>query len=199
MGLQSDVISYNQYKKDCFLNGEVPVINLEYERILKARYNKISRIKKRVRHLFIYYDYVYFLTFTFDDKHLHYSDRAKRDKIKNVLSPLGEYILNVDFGKLNEREHYHVILGSPVVFNMVKYRLQDYNYGFFHIEQVRSDCKSLSKLSKYINKLSNHTTKDSAYSNRVYFHCFLYNIRKKLYSESCINLADKIKIDKYFS
>lgn len=59
--------------------------------------------------------YVWFCTFTFDNYYIDKSDRTKRDLIKRVLNSHDFiYILNIDYGKTTEREHYHCILGTNI-------------------------------------------------------------------------------------
>ena len=120
--LLSQVIEYNKKRffayKDGVVFDEIP----EFEKILKARYQKVSRIKKRLVYLLTRCDYIWFCTFTFDNYYIDKSDRTKRDLMKNVLNTHDfKYILNIDYGKKNEREHYHCIIGTNLNFDVNQY------------------------------------------------------------------------------
>lgn len=168
--LFSSLIEYNKYRKKCFDNFEQPIINKDLERLLNARYSKVSRIKKRFLYLLIHSKNVYFCTFTFDNAHIDCSDRTKKDYIKHSLFKFDDkclIIMNRDFGKNTDREHYHVILGT----NNDDDILKNLYYPFrFNVERVRIDKYSFKKLSKYINKLSNHCIKDSTNRSRIYYN-----------------------------
>lgn len=167
--LMSDVINYNRQRRNAFYNGELFCENKEFERILKARYNKVSRIKKRLVYLLSRYQYVYFCTFTFDDQVINYNDEYKRRLIKWTIRDFDvdiKYILNKDYGSLTEREHYHAIIGTN--------NNGDFN-GFIQDKypchclalKVNNTLEDVKKLSKYINKLTNHCVKSTTYKSRV--------------------------------
>ena len=111
--LMQQVIEYNHNRYLDFKEGVVSDKVLEFERILCARYMKVSRVKKRLVWLISRFRYVYFITFTFDDKRLNQKEETRRKLIKRTLEQIqgSKWILNIDYGKKNEREHYHCILG----------------------------------------------------------------------------------------
>lgn len=167
--LMRDVIDYNKKRKNAFYNGEVLEINPDFERILKARYNKVSRIKKRLIYLLTRCNYVYFCTFTFSDKVLNFNDEYKRRLIKWTLRDFDvdiKYILNKDFGDLTEREHYHCIVGTNINLNLNSFIQDKYPCHCLAIK-VRNTSDDVKRLSKYINKLTNHCVKDSTCKSRV--------------------------------
>lgn len=167
-----DLINYNKYRLYCFRNGIEYKKNEEYERILSARYMKVSRIKKRIIYLFTRYKYNYFCTFTFDDINIKKSDRTKRDMIKHALLDFDEnikIILNIDFGKKTEREHYHAIVSTNCMCNLDTFLHFRYN-NFCSAEKIIINGLSIKKVSKYINKLSNHATKESTRRSRLYYN-----------------------------
>ena len=67
--LLNKVIEYNKNKFDSFIYGSYFETIPEYEKILNARYHKTSRVKQRLVYLLSRYDYIWFCTFTFDDKY----------------------------------------------------------------------------------------------------------------------------------
>lgn len=166
------LVKYNKFKKFCFDNYIDIEYNQFYEMKLKARYNKSSRIKKRILYLLVHYNYVYFCTFTFNDKYINCCDKTKRNLIKKSLNSFSsdiKYILNVDYGDLNERQHYHGIIATNNSSNL-KDHLSFVYPSFSWTERIVTDKKSISKLSKYVNKLSNHCIKSSTHNSRVIFN-----------------------------
>lgn len=147
-------------------------INKDYERILKARYNKISRIKQHFIWLYHNRKNLYFITFTFDEQYIKKCDRTRKDLIKNSLTSFDEnglIILNIDYGKQNERLHYHCVFGTDSDLNLKNF-LDLFYPCFTYTEAIRQDCNSIKKISKYINKLSNHAVKDSTKNSRIFFN-----------------------------
>lgn len=172
--LLSDLRKYNQERKCSFtkmlLTGEVFEENQEFERILKARYNKCSRIKKRMVYLFYRYKYIYFVTFTFDDSLINKSERTKRDTIKKSLNQYDfKYILNKDFGKNTEREHYHCLIATNQDINIYNVLHEKYPC-FIWVGSVHKDLNNLKRLEKYLNKLTNHALKDTTIRERVVYN-----------------------------
>ena len=170
--LLNDLIEYNKYRRYCFINNIEFEPDLNLERKLKARYMKVSRIKKRLLYLLTRYDFIYFVTFTFDDKLIKRCDRTKRDLIKSSLLSFDDdvkFILNVDYGKKNEREHYHCILATNNS-SRLSVHLKNTYPCFTKTELCHKKSADLKKLSKYINKLTNHSLKDTTKNKRIFFN-----------------------------
>lgn len=168
----TDVIKYNHEKYISFANGLPFEINKQYEKVLSARYQKCSRIKKRLIYLLSRYDYIWFCTFTFDNHYINKSDRTKRDLIKSVIKTHDfKYMLNIDYGKTTEREHYHCIIGSNINFDVNQYMQDNYPCFCLAIECKKGE-GDFVRLSKYINKLTNHCIKATTKRQRI-----LYNFR----------------------
>lgn len=177
------VINYNQNKYNCFKRNIDFDINEDYERVLKARYNKVSRIKRRFVYLLTRYDYIWFCTFTFDNHYIDKTTRTKRDLIKNVLYTHDfKFILNVDYGKTTEREHYHCIIGTNIDFDVNQF-LQDEYPCFCLAINCKKGENDLKRLVKYINKLTNHCIKATTKKQRM-----LYNF--KGYDDFCPTSRD---------
>lgn len=177
-------LSLYQSNKDSayyFRNGIPLEIPTYYKNILDNRYHKVSRIKKRLIYMLNKRKYLFFITFTFSYKYINKCDRTKRDLIKNCLNNIDDslYMLNIDFGSKTEREHYHCILATDFNFNVDSYLKLTYPC-FTKTERIRLDVDSISKLSKYINKLSNHACKDSTKNKRMYFNFKAYDIYNKI-------------------
>ena len=156
-----NIINYNKSRKNYFRNNKTLstfISNVNYERILCARYMKVSRVKKRIVYLMARFQYVWFCTFTFDNYYINKCDRTKKDLIKSVLSlvPDSHYILNVDYGSKTEREHYHCILATN--FNIDINNLFQEKYPCFcSALKVRFNEEDYKRLSKYINKLFSYS------------------------------------------
>lgn len=166
------LVKYNKYKKFCFDNFIDIEYNEYYEMKLKARYNKSSRIKKRILYLLVHYNFVYFCTFTFNDKYINCCNKTKRNLIKNSLLSFSsdiKFILNVDFGDLHDREHYHGIIATNNSSDLKNFLSITYPC-FSWTEKIKTDKKSITKLSKYVNKLSNHCIKSSTHNSRVIYN-----------------------------
>lgn len=172
-----DVILYNQMRLKGFQNGyDVPEIKI-FERVLKARYNKVSRIKRRFIYMISKKTHSYFCTFTFDDNFIDCCDRTKRDLIKKCLNAFDNnclYILNVDYGKKTEREHYHCIVSTDLPdldeFLKIAYPC------FTCTKEINLLSDDVKRVCKYINKLSNHCLKASTKNKRIVYNFKGYDI-----------------------
>lgn len=173
--LLTEVIKYNQKRKRAFNNNLPFEYNQEFERILQARYQKVSRIKKRLLYLILRNKYVWFCTFTMNDNYINKSDRTKRDKLKSVLYTHDfKIILNVDYGKKTERQHFHCILGTNIDMDVNQYFQGQLNeeFGWTKSLLCLKGKNDLNRLAKYIDKLTNHCVKASTKRQRM-----LYNFK----------------------
>lgn len=167
------VIDYNQRKYFAFKNDLPFTLNLDYERILKARYQKNSRIKKRLVYLLSRFENIWFITFTFNNNYINRSTRTKRDLMKMVLNTHDfKYMLNIDYGKKNEREHYHCILATNLDIDVNQFIQFYYDGGFSLSIQCKKGLTDYKRLSKYLNKLTNHCIKATTKRQRI-----LYNFK----------------------
>lgn len=141
---------------DCCLNG----LKDEYDECLKinnAYYKRLKRLKDRVRAILTSGPSL-FLTLTFNDDALERtSAEFRRIAVQRFLKQYNcKYIGNIDFGSKNHREHYHALIGVGYVDSKSWKK-----YGNLDFEKVRFRSECASKLSKYINKLSNHAIKET--------------------------------------
>lgn len=172
--LLSNLYTYNHRRYIAYRLGITFDVDRELENKLCARYNKVSRIKSHLVYMWHRKRHLYFLTFTFNDKYINKCDRTKKDLIKNAIKKYDDscfYILNVDYGSKNGRQHFHCILATDLDSNLDLFMRDDNNYPcFVDVREVREDFTSLKCLPKYINKLSNHCIKDSTKSSRIFFN-----------------------------
>lgn len=176
--LESRVIQYNQSRLKAFRSGVEFIKNNEYERILSSRYMKVSRIKKHLVCMVSHRRYSYFITFTFDDNYINKCQRTKRDLIKSSLNSFSSdilYILNIDYGKKTEREHFHAIVSTDNSSDLSNHLKLTYPC-FTKCEYIRLESDDIKRLSKYINKLTNHCCKDSTYNKRIVYNFKGYDV-----------------------
>lgn len=171
--LLTQVIEYNHKRYLAFKEQKPFIKNPDFEKILNARCCKVGRIKRRFVYLLSRYKYIWFVTFTFKDKYINKSDRTKRDLMKSVLYTHDfKFILNIDYGKKTEREHYHCILATNTDMDIHQYMSAYYKGGFSKSIHMPLDFDNFVKTSKYINKLTNHCIKATTKRQRL-----LYNFK----------------------
>lgn len=131
----------------------------EAHKINHAFHGRTKRLQERVKSMLLNGNCL-FLTLTFTDATLlETNSKTRRDYVRRYLKSFGvPYIANIDFGKLNKREHYHAIINTSMI---------DYSpwrkYGNINGEKIRNkDIENdTKKLSKYVAKLSNHAIKET--------------------------------------
>lgn len=116
---------------------------------------------------------LYFCTFTIDEDHIkRYENNINNflRYIKKVLNNLNaSYIINTDFGDKNERLHAHGIIaiqkGIIESIECHNYIIlphdQNYNIGFYYLEQITNSEEDKERLTCYITKLTRHAFKES--------------------------------------
>lgn len=127
---------------------------------VRARQKRIQKLKNRIKYILDLSEYVYFLTFTLDNEHLNY----KKDSIKKLMRITMKsidpyyYVGNEDYGKTNNRLHYHFVIGTK---EKISYKdLQTiYTYGNLDIKKVNN--RKAQNLALYIQKLTNHAKKEN--------------------------------------
>lgn len=169
--LLNDLIDYNKKRYFAF-KEQIPFeINPTYEKLLNARIQKVGRIKKRLLYLLLRYKYIWFCTFTFSDKYINKSERTKRDLIKSVLNTHDfKYILNIDYGKQTQRQHFHCILATDIDMDVNQYFQNFYEGGFTLSIQCKKGIDDLARLTKYIDKLVNHCIKATTRRQRLVYN-----------------------------
>lgn len=159
-----------EQKRELYLNIENDMAKNEMElyreghRINKASYARRSRLEKKITNMLENNNCI-FLTFTFKDSVLDSTTKETRKKyILRALKLISDnYIANIDYGRKNEREHYHaVVVSDNVDRNIWK------DYGAINFERIKQTSDSV-KLAKYIVKLTNHAIKETVHQNRVIY------------------------------
>lgn len=129
-----------------------------------------------------------FGTCTFNDKELQYKERTRAKKIDKWLKKhFVISLVNIDYGKKNEREHYHFLglTTEKLVKAMTKdgkqaksktgrlqhnLKKQDYTLGFepnLEVVKHNTDDYYLKKVSNYLVKINNHYTKETTRNRRT--------------------------------
>lgn len=164
-----------EYKRICTFNlKQATKCNLGFEfRVWRSNKERKERIKKRIFSL-IETQNAWFLTLTFSPAFLERetSEETRRRYIRRFLKEqcIG-YIANVDYGKTNDREHYHAVVvprGSKVDFKPYCAFFDNSRIDAEKIALVNTE-KSRDCLARYINKLTNHALKDSGHSQRLIY------------------------------
>lgn len=118
----------------------------------------ISQIKGWTKYKLI------FGTLTFEDKVIENTNKTTRRRyVQRYLSEHTiHYQANIDFGKKNEREHYHFIA-------MTKDNLdsKSWQYGITWFNNIKFSRKELKKVRNYLLKLNNHSYKESTKQARI--------------------------------
>lgn len=171
-----------------------PDLWADCERAYMSREHKRLHAETRLDYMFItrqvYGGELYFCTFTFSDDYMEKTTAdTRRQRVRRTLQKSGalDYYGNIDFGKKNGREHYHaVVYGSPFVLgeipNIEKGKehlelmaFEEYTkkVGFVSVELVGNgaDGSGSSALGKYIQKFTNHATKDGVGCDRAMSKC----------------------------
>ena len=125
-------------------------------RIVKNRWKKSSRIKSRLLKMLVTESNkdLYFCTFTINDDYISLSYLTLRTYVsKFLLENFDSYICNVDYGSLYGRLHFHAVVSCSRA-------PPNFPYGFKYYEKLWNDVENISIVSNYLNKLTNHSTKE---------------------------------------
>lgn len=173
----------------CFLLQQDEKAYNEAKKINKARYKRVTRLKFRLADIITECEKPVFLTLTFSDETLEKTSAGtRRQYVRKYLASYGvPYVANIDFGAINGREHYHAVIGCPVDLKT----WQD-KCGFALAEEIkpnrwnkiprryadlppeeqaeRMHFDTLSRLSKYVAKLTNHAIKETTKRSAVIYY-----------------------------
>lgn len=105
-----------------------------------------------------------FGTLTFTDKVLKNTSVSTRRRYvarflnKNTV----EYMANIDYGDMKDREHYHF-----VALVNAKIPKNSWKYGFDYYRNIKASVDELKKAKNYLLKLNNHCYKESTKQARI--------------------------------
>lgn len=139
------------------------------ERIRKCYKEQREKVENHIMYLFTKSNYdLYFITFTFSDKVLNETKaETRKQNIRRLLSRIDDYILNIDYGKQTDREHYHSIVAvkkgtyeTRTENGHIKLSfLANYRMGTYDVQMIRKTDDDKKRLSRYIAKLTMHSVK----------------------------------------
>jgi len=135
---------------------------LECERIFNSFRKRTSRLRKRIECMLSNSDCI-FLTLTFtDDIFIKTSIDTRHRYVTRFLNLLNcDYVGNIDFGKLNGREHYHALVNCNLV------NCNSWSYGSINFKRVVN--KNSLAIAKYIAKLTNHAIKSTTKNSKIIY------------------------------
>lgn len=150
----SEQLTNEQLERYCACVGLSKELK-ECERINHAWFERVKRLKTRVSQI-VSDNASSFITLTFTDNVLNDTSRETRRKyVARWCKSFGvPYVANIDFGKTTHREHYHVIIACKV-------STKTWSYGFMDTKSIRESSNDITRLSKYISKLTNHAIKET--------------------------------------
>lgn len=128
------------------------------------------RVRSAVRAM-LQHSNVCLVTLTFDDETLFgTNETTRRTYVRKYLSNQSDrYIANRDFGKKNGREHYHALVVGKINF-------KEWKHGTANSKKVKvpkdGEKEAVSRLSKYIDKITNHALKDTACDRLIWSRNF---------------------------
>lgn len=141
------------------------------ERIRQSIIEQTKKIKMHIQYMFAQGDPMYFMTFTFNDDSIQRDETENKHWITRLLNEVcKDYIINKDYGKGTERLHYHAVIQlapeSYTVYNQTKQNCKldifdkyEKKMGFYYAKPIRKTGNSIKRLTRYLNKLTLHTTK----------------------------------------
>lgn len=124
--------------------------------LMRSKQSKARKVKEKISNIVMNHNAV-FLTLTFrNDVFDKTTPETRRRYVARYLKQVSsEYVGNIDFSPDVGREHYHAVVCSRADLNAWK-------YGFAYAEQVRAHDRDLTRVSKYITKLTAHALKVNA-------------------------------------
>lgn len=146
----------------------------EAVKVNDAGYKRTKRLKDKISK-YLENENAIFLTLTFKPDVLeNTTPQTRRDYVRKFLkSQCKYYVANIDFGKLNEREHYHaVVVPLNEKIDGKSYREKCGSIDFekvWHKVDENDYQNTAKRLSKYVNKLTNHAVKETTRQNRILY------------------------------
>lgn len=157
---------YNNF----LLFQEAPALQKVCENLNHSRYARTSRMKKKIETMLTLGE-CSFVTLTFKPELLdNTSEETRRQYVRKYLKEQSPcYLANIDYGKKNEREHYHAVVFGRVDLEPWRDKCGRINAKPVRYFEEREDNDSPVKLAKYINKLTNHAFKETAEQQRIIY------------------------------
>ena len=131
----------------------------DIERYLASNKRRWMRVRDGVRRI-LSNPSVVLVTLTFtDDVLCATSETTRRTYVRKFLASQSRtYMANRDFGKKNHREHFHALIACD---NIDRKGWTYGNINFKRVKLTEDRKKTVGKLSRYLDKLSNHALKET--------------------------------------
>ncbi len=128
------------------------IINLN-----QSYYRRDVRLKKRLEYM-LQKEHTYFITFTIAPKYYDLKYNTYLRKIKEALGGASAWVVNSDYGNVNERLHFHCVatFNSQLDYNTLN---NIYKYGSINFKAIYNTNEKA--LREYLNKTFNHTVKQT--------------------------------------
>ena len=153
---------YLETQKYLELSNDIGLINLDQcRKIDHNKYKRTTRLRNRVSSL-IKSGQAYFITLTFTDEVLSTTDESKRRLlvVRFLKQHCSEYVANIDYGKITEREHYHAITNCNI---------EKWPHGYYVSKAIAPNLESETRLPIYITKLTHHALKKTVKGSRLIY------------------------------
>lgn len=166
------------------LVDSAPDLFFECNKIVDADKQRKKRLRKRIERI-MSKGKAYFVTLTFSDDTLSTTDeKTRRTYVTRFIKDRSpDFVGNVDYGKLNGREHYHFVMCSDRLDDIKYIYTKQYGwicsdcpqfaewskYGFYSIKSCGNEKVDQQKLSWYISKLTNHAIKETTKRSALIF------------------------------
>lgn len=142
--------------KDRLQEGQEPqqaITNLN-----KSYQRRDSRLKKRLENM-LQKEHTYFITFTIAPTNYGLSYNTYLRKIKEALGRASAWVVNSDYGTINERLHFHCVATFDL---QLDYNTLNaiYKYGTIDFKTIYS--MNEKAIREYLNKTFNHAVKQTA-------------------------------------
>jgi len=123
----------------------------------QSYYRRDSRLKKRLIQM-LEQEHTYFITFTIAPKNYGLEYNTYLRKIKEALGGASSWVVNSDYGNINERLHFHCVaaFNSRLDYNTLN---NIYQYGTIDFKPIYS--ANEKALREYLLKTFNHAVKQT--------------------------------------
>lgn len=123
----------------------------------QSYYRRDIRLKKRLQDM-LEQEHTYFITFTIAPKNYGLEYNTYLRKIKEALGGASGWVVNSDYGSINERLHFHCVasFNSQLDYNTLN---AIYKYGSINFKAIYNTNEKA--LREYLNKTFNHTIKQT--------------------------------------
>ena len=124
----------------------------------KSYQRRDSRLKKRLEKM-LEQEHTYFITFTIAPKYYDLKYNTYLRKIKEALAGASGWVVNSDYGNINDRLHFHCVASFH---SQLDYTILNniYKYGSINFKAIYN--VNEKAIREYLNKTFNHAVKQTA-------------------------------------